>query len=181
MPFANPNISWIDDELAGLTLSPSMSWTEQVSAIEALSEANLPGRPINYLIELKGKTCLCMGPLEENLAEIFLQFIPARTAIALLRPADQPPSDCEAEFHVRLSSAGYLIGNFSCRETALTWLALHPTSCAERNLHCGPHCPDAYSSTCPAIASREPAISPRQDLGPSAITARSDRADRASS
>ncbi len=175
MAQSNPFIRWIEDELAGLILTPDMSWLDQVSAVEALSAANLPGRPINYLIELSGKICFCNDPTEENLAEIFLQFIPARTCIALLRPAGQPPSDCEAEFHVRLSAAGYRIGNFSSREAALTWLALHPTPCAQRDLHCGPDCPEAYSAACPAIASRQPAISPRLDVGPAVRIEASDK------
>ena len=168
MPFSNPHIDWIHDDLASLTLDTSMSWTDQITAIEALSETNLSGRPINYLIELKGQVCFCHGPDAENLAEIFLHSIPARTALALLRPVDQPPGDCEAEFHVRLSAAGYRIGNFDTRPAALAWLDQNPTPCAVRDLHCGPDCPEAYSSACPAIASRQPAISHRQEVGPGA-------------
>ena len=47
MPFSNPHIDWIHDDLASLTLDTSMSWTDQITAIEALSETNLSGRPIN--------------------------------------------------------------------------------------------------------------------------------------
>ncbi|MAK65314.1 MAG: hypothetical protein CMF75_11340 [Maricaulis sp.] len=168
MPVSNHYASWISEEMVAMTLRPDMTWLEQISAVEALSECNLAGRPINYLIELTGKICFCGGPQEENLAEIFLQFIPARTSIALLRPAGQPPGDCEAEFHVRLSAAGYRIGNFSTRHAALAWLDHYPTQCARKGLQCGPDCPEAYSDTCPAIASRQPAVSPRLDVGPSA-------------
>ncbi|WP_203293297.1 hypothetical protein [Maricaulis parjimensis] len=178
MPQADKPVRKLSEDLVSLTLGPAMTWLDKVAAVEELSETNLAGRPLNYLIQLTGPISFCGGPNHENLAEFFLQFIPARTAIALLRPAGQAPSDCEAEFHVRLSAAGYVIGNFRHEDRALAWLEAHPTHCSELGLQCGPDCPEAYTSACPAVASREPQISPRLDVGPDAAPANHRQAGR---
>lgn len=144
-------LDWISPDIAALTLSAGASWTDCLNAFEQLSEANLAGRPVNYLLQLSGPVSFACGPDGDNLADFFLDFIPARTALALVRPASPAPQACEVAFYTRLAAAGYQVGHFIRRDTAVSWLETAPTLCAQRNRQCNCACPDALSPDCPSV------------------------------
>ena len=100
-------LDWISPDIAALTLSAGASWTDCLNAFEQLSEANLAGRPVNYLLQLSGPVSFACGPDGDNLADFFLDFIPARTALALVRPASPTPGPRLQQSHA-VSRIGFV-------------------------------------------------------------------------
>ncbi|WP_300541351.1 hypothetical protein [Maricaulis sp.] len=144
-----PQIEWIGQDVLSLTVMSGSSWLALLDAVETLSELNLSSRPVNYLIRLDGRASFADGGRADNLAEFFLRFIPARTALAVIHKTEF--SGGAAEFLSRLAAAGYQVATFSGTTPALAWLRRNPTRCQVRGLSCSPDCPEAYSPTCPAI------------------------------
>ncbi|BDX00273.1 MULTISPECIES: hypothetical protein [Maricaulis] len=148
---SRPHIDRLEDSVLQLRFDSDADWADLLTGVEGLSERNLSGSPLNYLLEFAGRVTFSNQGRAENIAEFFIQFIPARSAVAIVRPGDLADTPGAAVFRTRLAEAGFLTCCFDNSEAARFWLALHPPHCGSSASPCGPDCDRALSSDCPPI------------------------------
>lgn len=151
MAHAHPLIDRLENHTLLLRFDSDAEWADLLTGVERLSEHNPSGRPVNYLLEFVGTATFSNRGRAENIAEFFLQFIPARTAVAIVRPAGLAESPGAKVFRTRLAEAGFLTGCFDTTDAARFWLELHPPQCCATARDCGPGCANAFTPECPPI------------------------------
>jgi len=150
MTKARPLIDRLENGILQLRFDSDANWTDMLAGVEALSERNPSGQPVNYLLEFAGTASFSDQGRSENIAEFFVQFVPARSAVAIVTPIDITESPGGIAFRTTLAAAGFLTCCFHDHGAAQFWLALHPPKCGSTRQRCGVSCEDAFTSDCPS-------------------------------
>ena len=69
---ASPRIDRLESQTLLLRFESDAEWTDLLTGVERLSEHNLSGRPVNYLLEFLGSAAFSNQGRAENIAEFFV-------------------------------------------------------------------------------------------------------------
>lgn len=148
---ARPLIDRLENGILQLRFDGDADWADLLSGVEALSERNPSGQPVNYLLEFSGDASFSDEGRSENIAEFFVQFIPARSAVAIVSATEISEAPGAIAFRTALAAAGFLTCCFHTNPAARFWLALHPPKCGTTRQRCGADCENALTADCPSI------------------------------
>ncbi len=149
--YSHSDVSWINPSTLGLTAPESPDMCGLYDGFEALSERNLSGRPVRYVFDFS-RGGIDLSPEEAvDLASFFLELTPSRTVIALVQEPGAPERAGERIFRAVLKGGGFAICGFRTRQAAQIWLDGFVSDCDAKGLVCGPACPHALTTACPAM------------------------------